>query len=199
MPRKEIEIKFRVANVKQLNTALERAGFRLVTPRTHEMNTLYDLAGQKLRRKGELLRLRKYGPNWVLTHKSKSQTGPHKARVETETAVTNGRKMNRILHALGFLPTFRYEKYRAEWTDGKGHVVIDQTPIGNFAEIEGPRRWIDRTARQLGVPRANYITLSYAPLFLAWKKREHSPAKNMTFQESRNTGAHKRAGRSSQR
>ena len=29
----------------------------------------------------------------------------------------------------------------------KGHVVVDETPIGNFGEIEGPSRWIDRTAK----------------------------------------------------
>ena len=56
-------------------------------------------------------------------------------------------RWNAILRALGFAPTFRYEKFRAEWSDGKGHVVVDETPIGNFGEIEGPSRWIDRTAQ----------------------------------------------------
>ena len=42
-----------------------------------------------------------------------------------------------ILTALGFRPSFRYEKYRAEWTDGSGEVVIDRTPIGDLAEIAG--------------------------------------------------------------
>ena len=28
-------------------------------------------------------------------------------------------------------------KIRYEWSDGKGHVVVDETPIGNFGEIEG--------------------------------------------------------------
>ena len=48
-------------------------GFRCVTPSTHEVNTLYDLPGQKLRRKGELLRLRQYGDTWRLTHKARAQ------------------------------------------------------------------------------------------------------------------------------
>ena len=90
MPPKEIEIKFRVESVGKLNRALKAAGFRLATPRTHEMNTLYDQDGQVLRRNGELLRLRKYGSTWVLTHKSKSKTGRHKARVENETRVSDG-------------------------------------------------------------------------------------------------------------
>ncbi len=42
--------------------------------------------------------------------------------------------------------SFVYEKFRAEWSDGEGHVVLDHTPIGDIAEIEGKSRWIDRTA-----------------------------------------------------
>jgi adenylate cyclase class IV len=47
--------------LKALENKLRGLGFRCETPSTHEVNTLYDLPGQKLRRKGELLRLRKYG------------------------------------------------------------------------------------------------------------------------------------------
>ena len=55
---KEVEIKFRIENLPALTKVLRGAGFRLLTPRTHETNTLYDLPGQKLRRKGQLIRLR---------------------------------------------------------------------------------------------------------------------------------------------
>jgi adenylate cyclase class 2 len=178
---KETEIKFRVADVKALTRALKRAGFRLITRSTHEMNSLYDLPGQKLRKRGELLRLRKYGERWVLTHKSKGAAGRHKVRVERETAVENGDQMDAILGALGFAPTFRYEKYRAEWTDGTGHLLVDQTPIGNFGEIEGPARWIDRTAKRLGIAQSDYLTQTYADLFFTWKRKVRSAAREMTF------------------
>ena len=148
---KEIEIKFRVDDVRALARRLRVAGFRQVTRRTHESNTLYDLPGQKLRKRGELLRLRKYGTSWLLTHKAKGKVARHKTRVETETRIENGEQFQKILLALGYLPSFRYEKFRAEWSDGKGHVVLDETPIGFFGEIEGPARWIDRTARLLGI------------------------------------------------
>jgi adenylate cyclase class 2 len=177
----EIEIKFRIRNLPALARALKRAGFKRITRSTHEMNSLYDLPGQKLRKRGELLRLRKYGETWILTHKAKSKSGRHKVRVELETHVENGQQMDAVLRALGYTPTFRYEKYRAEWSDGRGHVVLDETPIGIFGEIEGPPRWIDRTARRLGVDRNDYITQTYVPLFLAWKRRTHSTAKEMTF------------------
>jgi adenylate cyclase, class 2 len=180
-PHQEIEIKFRVENLRALNQRLRQAGFRVMTPRTHEMNTLYDLPGQPLRKRGELLRLRKYGQQWTLTHKTKGKAGRHKTRVENETQMADGRRMEIILLALGFVPTFHYEKFRAEWSDGKGHVVVDQTPIGNFGEIEGSARWIDQTARHLRVPQTNYITDTYAVLFLRWKKLTRSSAREMTF------------------
>jgi len=179
--RKEIEIKFRIENLPAISRVLKQAGFKQLTRSTHEMNSLYDLPGQKLRKRGELLRLRKYGQTWLLTHKAKSKDGRHKTRVELETPVGNGPQMDTILRTLGFEPTFRYEKYRAQWSDGKGHVVLDETPIGNFGEIEGPPRWIDRTARALGIARGDYITQTYAPMFFEWKRRTHSKATEMTF------------------
>lgn len=180
----ETEIKFRVDDVATLEQRLRGLKFRLITPRTHEMNTLFDLPGNPLRKRGELLRLRKYGETWVLTHKAKSKgsSGPHKVRVETETRVNDGEKMEAILGALRFRPTFRYEKFRSEWQGQQGHVVMDQTPIGNFAEIEGAADWIDSVARELGVKAADYITETYAGLFLEWKRRTKNTAEEMTFE-----------------
>jgi adenylate cyclase class 2 len=178
---KEIEIKFRVEKFPALTRDLRKAGFYVETTRTHEMNTLYDLPDRPLQKGGELLRLRKYGAEWVLTHKAKSTEGRHKTRIETETGVADGKKMVAILRALGYEPTFRYEKFRTEWSDGKGHVVVDETPIGNFGEIEGPPRWIDKVARRLGISPKDYITETYAGLFFKWKQQTQSPASEMTF------------------
>jgi adenylate cyclase class 2 len=178
----EIEIKFRVDNLPALARKLRAAGFRVTTRRTHEMNTLYDLPGQVLRERKELLRLRKYGSEWTLTHKSKKKTERHSSREELETTVGDGKQMDAILLALGYSPSFRYEKFRAEWTDGKGQVVVDETPVGNFCEIEGAPRWIDATAKKLGVTESDYITTNYAGLFAQWKEEENSNAEEMTFQ-----------------
>ena len=173
--QREIEIKFRVPNVRALTRKLRAAGFHLVTPRTHELNTLYDLPGEILRQRKELLRIRKYGSSWTLTHKSGGKKGRHSSRVELETGVADGRKMDLILRALGYAPSFRYEKFRAEWSDRKGQVVVDETPIGNFCEIEGPPRWIDTTAKELGVTPSDYITKNYATLFADWKQQRRVP------------------------
>ena len=183
----EIEIKFRVADIELLVVRLRQLGLKQVTPRTHEMNILFDLPGRPLRARGDLLRLRKYGESWVLTHKAKGPTknGPHKTRIETETRLEDGEKMESILRALHFEPCFRYEKFRAEWKDEQGYVVIDETPIGNFAEIEGPPEWIESIARDLGISPNDYITETYAGLFFQWKRQTGSPAREMTFEAVR--------------
>lgn len=177
----EVEIKFRVADLRVLGRALIASGFRLQTRRTHEINTLYDLPGEVLRRRNQLLRLRKYGSEWTLTHKSGTIRGRHSRRAELQTKVFDGKAMDAILRALGYSPSFLYEKFRAEWSDGKGHVVVDETPIGNFCEIEGPPRWIDRTAEKLGISPQDYITKNYATLFAEWKREQNSNAGEMTF------------------
>ena len=184
-PSKEIEIKFWIDHPRVLQQAARAARFRLVTKPTHEFNTLYDLPGNPLRRRGEVLRLRRYGKSWLFTHKARAVSGRHKSRVETQTAVEDGASMHAILTGLKFRPVFRYEKFRSEWTDGTGHLVMDRTPVGNIAELEGPPGWIDRTAKLLGVGRKDYVTKSYSEVFFDWKKKTGSRAADMTFDEVR--------------
>jgi adenylate cyclase class 2 len=180
---REVEIKFRIDDINALTGSLQAAGFRLITPRTHEMNTLYDQPGGKLRRREALLRLRQYGARWTVTYKDRSgpQSGRHKSRREIESQVEKGEALAQVFEAVGFKPSFRYEKYRSEWSDSTGHVVIDETPIGNFGEIEGHAKWIDATAKRLNISVKNYLKESYAELFAAWKRKTRSKAKEMTF------------------
>lgn len=179
----ETEIKFRVTDLADLTERLQKAGIRLVTPRTHEVNTLFDLPGRPLRKQGALLRVRKYGRHWTVTFKGKARTGRYKSRPEIETTVEDGEALTLILQSAGFVPVFSYEKFRSEWTDGRGHIVVDETPIGDFGEIEGAGEWIETVAAQLGISPAQYITDSYSVLFQKWKRHSLSRAKNMLFAE----------------
>jgi adenylate cyclase class 2 len=183
----EVEIKFAISDPRALSRALKQAGFTLKTKRTFESNTLYDFPDHRLRSKGELIRIRQYGKEWKLTFKAKGKTGRHKRREEIETAVSDGKALGQVLSHLGLSRSFVYEKYRTEWCDGTGHVVIDETPIGYFGEIEGPARWIDATARKLDIGRSDYITQSYAELFQEWKTQSASTAADMTFSAIKRT------------
>ena len=181
----EIEVKFRVDDTQKLQEKLRSMGFRAVTPRTFERNTLYDTPDRKLRAKQSILRIRRYGDRWILTHKClTSDHDPdarHKHRVETETNVEDGDALGAVFAQLGYKPVFVYEKWRAEYADGTGHCVIDETPIGVFAELEGPGEWIDSISARLGINHSTLMTLSYGRLFENWQKETGSSACDMTF------------------
>ena len=195
----ETEIKFRVPDLAALSERLSAAGFRILTPRAFESNTLYDTPDRQLRARTEILRIRGYDGHWTLTHKRLPNSGVpgdrspslgwsegpgedrHKHRVETETAIASGPALAEIFLSLGFIAAFRYEKWRAEWEDGEGHCVVDETPIGNFAELEGSSAWIDRVAPRLSISTSDYITLSYGRLFEQWREENHSAAEDLTF------------------
>ncbi len=164
---------------------LEAAGFTLETPRAFESNVLYDTPDRAMRARTEILRIRGYAGRWTVTHKRLPDVGPgedtHKHRIETETEVADGEALAQVFLSIGLIPAFRYEKWRAEWTDGEGHCVVDETPIGNYAELEGSPEWIDRAAARLGVDRSQYITLSYGRLFDQWREQHRSAVQDLTF------------------
>ncbi len=192
MQSAEIELKFPVTDPQALQSRLQYLGFHLVTPRTYEHNTLYDTPTRDLRARREVLRIRQYGPLCTVTHKRQASQQPdatrYKVRIETETIVAEREALAEIFRQIGYVPVFIYEKYRTEWSqpigsnpDAAAHLVIDETPIGTFAELEGPTDWIDRTLAELHVDPAICLTDSYGKLFLDWKQRTSSPAENLTF------------------
>ncbi|HKF50372.1 MAG TPA: class IV adenylate cyclase [Terracidiphilus sp.] len=181
----ETEIKFRVHDLAGLSERLESAGFHLDTPRAFESNILYDTPDRHMRARTEILRIRTYAGRCTLTHKRLPDNGcgedRHKHRVETETEVSDGDALAEVFRSLGLSAAFRYEKWRTEWSDGEGHCVVDETPIGNYAELEGPADWIDRTAARLSISHSDYLTLSYGRLFEQWREEHRSSAENLTF------------------
>jgi adenylate cyclase class 2 len=189
----ETEIKIRVKDLADFDERLRAAGFRLETPRQFESNVLYDTPDRKMRARTEILRIRSYGGRWTVTHKRIPDSGVgedrHKHRVETETEVADGTVLAEIFTVLGLVAAFRYEKWRSEWSDGQGHCVVDETPIGNFAELEGTPEWIDRAAARLGVSPSEYMTLSYGRLFEQWQAEHHSTAQDLTFDAIAANGA----------
>ena len=192
----EIELKFRVGSLEGLERRLRAIGFQVDTARTFESNTLYDTPERTLKGRGELLRLRQYGERQVMTHKrhpdDEEEGGRYKVRIETETSVDDASALAEVFTRLGYGPVFRYEKYRSEYSDPAqdgAHMVVDETPIGVFAELEGPTGWIDQTLAALEVSVDDCLTESYGKLFLAWKAETGSPAENLTFGEIALVGA----------
>ena len=188
MQAPETELKFPVDDIAAFCAAVTELGLALRTPRSFEHNTLFDTPGRDLRTKRQLLRLREYCGRFLVTHKRVGDDGGldqrYKVRIETETWVDDGTAMAEVFEQLGFGPVFRYEKYRTEWDAHEGgHLVLDETPIGIWAELEGEPAWIDTTLARLGIDPARCTTESYGALFLRWKQETGSPVENLSFEE----------------
>jgi adenylate cyclase class 2 len=187
MQAAEIELKFSVADVRALRSSADALGFKLVTERTFESNVLYDSPDRQLRSRRQILRLRHYGSRCTVTHKRQAPGDAgdlrYKTRIETESIVEDCDALAEIFTQLGYGPVFRYEKFRTEWAMEEGHLVLDETPIGVWAELEGQPAWIDRMLEQLGVSPELRSTESYGKLFLRWKEQSGSLAENLTFDE----------------
>ncbi|MGA2214237.1 MAG: class IV adenylate cyclase [Bryobacteraceae bacterium] len=180
----EIEIKLRLPDkLEKIRRVLRDQGFRVSKSRAHESNILFDTPKRLLRSHGKLIRLRRVGVHPLLTFKGPAVAGRYKKRREIEFNLPDAGAFEQVLNEIGYHPIFRYEKFRTEYAQAanSGKVMLDETPIGNFIEIEGAPRWIDRTARLLGFPTDDYITRSYGYLYLAYCRERRIRPKDMLF------------------
>ena len=180
----ETEIKLAIAHAGAARRMLRAAGFRVVKRRKFESNTVFDTQELALRKAGLLLRVRQAGSVRTLTYKGPSTVSKHKSREELELVIPDARVMASIIERLGFHPVFRYDKYRTEYKQprGPGVAVLDETPVGVYLELEGTARWIDRTARKLNFSERDYITVSYAALYLDWCRQHGAAPGDMVFE-----------------
>lgn len=179
----EVEIKLRPASLDAVLARAAALGFAVHTARSFESNVLFDTPESSLRAAGQILRLREYAGECVLTFKGASMPGKHKVREEIETGVGDARQFQLLLSRLNYHATFRYEKYRTVYarTGEDGLLTVDETPIGAFLELEGSPEWIDRIAAALGFPPETYITESYGQLWLKHCAAEGIPAGDFVF------------------
>jgi len=164
----ETEIKLRAPAPDAARAAVHRLGARPVRARHFEDNVLLDDEAGRLRAGGVLLRLRRTPEGGRLTYKGpRLEGGPVKARQEIEVAVPEPDTLQSLLAALGLKPVFRYQKYRESYAWKDVEIVVDETPVGTFLEIEGPEETIHAAAAALGYRPADYMTGSYGELFAA--------------------------------
>jgi len=179
----ETEVKLRLPDgAAAVRGLLDRMGYYSQGSRELEVNQLYDHGGE-LQASDRVLRLRSFGEKWTITYKGPAVEGPHKSREELELHIDDGLAMEQILRALGYRPEFRYEKYRTifERLGEPGVIMLDETPMGDFLELEGLGEWIDRTTLELGYLTKDYILSTYPELYEEYRKKHPSLPHNMVF------------------
>ncbi len=183
----EIEVKLKLEI-----QALERAGIilELFTPRHLEDNWLLDTETHQLGTKRAILRVRSANGKGVLTYKEKAgedaPTSQFKLRIELETELASAPEALTIFDRLGFHRFFRYQKYRAVYeallpSGNRLHVMADETPIGDFLELEGEENAIAEAVQLLGLTSADYILESYIALQLRHCQQQGKPLEDMVF------------------
>ena len=164
----ETEIKLRVGDPGAARTAVEALGARLARPRHFEDNLLLDDARGDFGAAGKALRLRRAeGAGGA----DLQGAAPGRRRREKPAARSRRRCPTRdllesILGGLGYRTMFRYQKYRETWTWKGVEIVIDETPLGAFLEIEGEEPAIREAAAALGYGPADFLTQSYSTLYV---------------------------------
>jgi adenylate cyclase class 2 len=187
--RRETEIKLLAPDRKQLGKRLSHLGFKVLKARHFESNYLFDFPDLRLRRSRCLLRLRFAHGEDRLTFKGPSlRQRWYETRREIETRVEDGVLLREVLKNLGLKQVFIYEKYRTIYAKGNKadfhglpQVAYDETPIGNYLELEGPEKWIDAVATRLGYSRQDYIASSYLALYCQKCREEGKTPGNMVF------------------
>jgi adenylate cyclase, class 2 len=180
--RLEVEVKLPADDLDSLRRMLRLVGATPLSPLHSESNDLYDRADGGLANGGSALRLRRTDRGSTLTFKGppRFEEGT-KTREERETAVADPDEMERILAGLGFERRFRYEKRREEWRLETCAIALDETPIGNFLEIEGDPPAIRRALQRLALDFSEAIPYTYAELYRRRRREDPSLPKDMTF------------------
>jgi adenylate cyclase class 2 len=121
------------------------------------------------------------------SHSRSALTGKrYKQREELELTVRNPGMLNKILSSLGYGPGFRYEKYRTTYRlRALPHLAVDldETPVGVFLELEGPRPAIDKAAKLLGYSPQDYSDQTYWDVYRDYCGRHGIPVRNMVFSD----------------
>ena len=164
---KEIEIKFRLRNLEEIRKRLRRLGGKRKET-VFERNWVFDFPDQNLWKNGKLLRLREEtgnSKNVYLTFKNRLKDSRFKVMEEIEIRVSDFAKTSKLLEALGLRKVWEYQKKRENWELWKQKITLDTLPvIGEWMEIEGDEKGIEKIAKELGFEISQGTNKSYREL-----------------------------------
>jgi adenylate cyclase class 2 len=179
----EIETKFPCQSLEDVLARLDANGAVQLMARTFEHNLLLDTVDCALLARGCRLRLRQIGNQRILTFKRTQKLENGIAyREEIESDFSDLNNMQLIFSRLGYEPYFIYEKYRQVYQLDGTKVMVDETPIGLYVEIEGAdEASIHAVSDKLGLDWESRIDQSYQALFADWAAASGYDGNHMVF------------------
>jgi adenylate cyclase class 2 len=163
---KELEVKYYISDLGELENHLKSMGASRLQPRTYEYNLRFDTPGGDLAQKYQILRLRKDTANRLTFKGAGTLVDGVRCRKEIEFMVSDFEDAKDLLESLGYRVNMIYEKYRTVYRFEPVLVTLDEMPFGNFIEIEGPEgASIKEVSLKLGLKWNTRILDSYAILF----------------------------------
>lgn len=157
---REIELKILDVDVPKLKRQLKKLGAKcLGKVLVHHKS--FDFEDGRIKKKGDLLRLRAFGKKVQLTYKIHRSSYNFKIAEEIETETKDFIIMEKILKQLGLKCVRDFEKYRTSYHLPGVAIELDEYPIiPPFIEIEGSQKTIRRTLKQLKINFKNTTTMS---------------------------------------
>lgn len=182
MANQETEVKFYVRSLPNMEARLRSLGAHVLQARTREVNLRFDQPGGDFQRLGRVLRLRQ-DEAVRLTYKDGAELldGAIQRR-EIEFSVGNFDSARLFLEALGFEVVFLYEKDRTTFEMDGAQIMLDETPMGAFLEIEGPEAALKPISQKLGLNWAAAVAASYHSLFQRVWEAQHLPFHDLSFE-----------------
>jgi adenylate cyclase, class 2 len=180
----EIEIKLNIQDhdLEEIRERILKTKAELFKKRHLEVDEYFDKRNV-MKNSDQLLRLRS---NTILCYKGAQQRKQKlKIREEIEVMIDDGDKLKTILEKLGYTKSKKKEKYRTAFVHGKTQITIDETPIGNFIEIEGTKETIPKIVKKLGFKDSDTMNKTYSQLWDAYKKK-HNIKGDMLFINTNN-------------
>lgn len=183
----EIEVKLACGDPDRFRKA--GLSLRLETPRHFEDNWLLDLPDRSLLKQGAALRVRSVNGTGTLTYKGvvkETHESRLKVREEIETAVDEPKRLIELFERLGYKRSFRYQKYRTGYIIALGEVELkvefDETPMGNYIEVEGDECSVLKVLDAAGFSAGDIIRESYPELQAARCRERGIQLEDLVFE-----------------
>lgn len=183
MQQLEIEVKYYVREHAEIRAALLQMGAQS-GGRAFENNLRFENAAQHLMCNNAMLRLRQTQGRNIVTVKQRVEHEPsHTCKVfnEYETEVADFDTALKIFEVLGYLPFQSYEKFRETLTLPDAKICLDETPYGNFVEIEADTAVIKQYTKKLALNWNQRIILGYLEIFNMLRLKANLPFNTLTF------------------